>query len=114
VASVIKPAATIAAAAAAALGAALCCVGPLLYAAIGVGGAWASTFTPLRPYFLGAAALLFVLALFSAYGPPARECGEGKLCATPRVRRNLRLWLWAALLFGVATTSFPWWSRIFV
>ena len=43
----------------AAFASALCCLGPLLAVTLGVSGAgMASTFEPLRPYFLGATAVL--------------------------------------------------------
>lgn len=59
-----KPLALVASALAA-LGASLCCLGPLVLVLLGVGGAWAGHLTrlePLRPYFLTAAVLALVFA----------------------------------------------------
>ena len=50
---------------AAATASALCCAGPILAVTVGVSGAgFASTFEPLRPYFLVATAVFLVLGFW--------------------------------------------------
>ena len=49
----------------AALGASVCCVGPLLLVTLGVGGAWIGTLTrfePYRPIFVALTVLFFGVA----------------------------------------------------
>jgi mercuric ion transport protein len=95
----------------AAVGSALCCAGPLVAVTLGVSGAGlASTFEPLRPYFLGAA----VLGLGSGFHLLRREerraCEPDRVCADPRVRRRMKIMLWIATGVTVVLGSFPIWS----
>jgi len=93
---------TLAAGALAAIGASLCCVGPLVLLTLGIGGAWIGNLTalaPYRPIFIG----LSLLFLFLSYRRMARSCAMGGLCADPRGARRRRLFFWTvtALLFGL-------------
>lgn len=98
----------------AALASALCCVGPILYVSLGVGAGLASTFEPLRPWFLGGAVLFLGLGFYGAYLRPPASCAEGGACETEtearqkRTRQRVMLWFSTGLvvLFG----SFPTWS----
>lgn len=79
-----------------ALGASLCCIGPLLFVAFGVGafGA-AAVFASARPYLLAAAVLALAFGYFRIYF--RREaCVPGEACATKPVSRAARLSLWLA------------------
>lgn len=98
----------------AAVASALCCIGPILYVWLGVGAGLASTFEPLRPWFLGGAALFLGLGFYGVYMRPPRSCAEGGRCATEeearrkRKRRRALLWISAGLVLLFAT--FPSWS----
>lgn len=82
---------------AAGLASALCCAGPLVAVVLGVSGAGlASTFEPLRPYFIGAT----VLALGAGHWSLRREAaglalssslssGRRSLAMTPLVRLGI-------------------------
>lgn len=93
---------------------ALCCVGPILYVSLGVGAGLASTFEPLRPWFLGGAALFLGLGFYGAYVRPPLSCEEGGACETEaearRKRRRQRVMLWASAGLVLLFASFPAWS----
>jgi mercuric ion transport protein len=79
-----------------ALGASLCCVGPLLALAFGAGAFGTVTaFAPARPYLLAAAVLALAFGFYRIYF--RREaCGPGEACATEPASRAARLSLWLA------------------
>jgi mercuric ion transport protein len=95
-----------------AIGSALCCVGPLVAVAFGVSGAGlAATFEPLRPYFVAGTALALGLGFVTVYREDKKACEPGTLCASPAVRRRMKLWLWIATIIAVPFVTFPWWSK---
>jgi mercuric ion transport protein len=93
---------------------ALCCVGPILYVSLGVGAGLASTFEPLRPWFLAGAVLFLGLGFYGVYVRPPRSCAEGGTCETEeearrkRTRQKVMLWVSTGLVLLFAT--FPTWS----
>src|SRR5438445_2487865 len=98
-----------AASVAAAVGASLCCIGPVAAAMFGVTSlATLVKYEPLRPYlaiitlgFLGA-------AFYATYRRrPAEQCAAGSVCETRPVNRVM---LWIATLIAVAALTFPTWS----
>lgn len=92
----------------AAFAASLCCTGPLLYVALGIGGAGlASTFEPLRPWLLGLTAILLGLGFYSVYGPGPRCAPDED--ATRRLRRRKAM-LWAGAILVLVFATFPTWS----
>ena len=90
---------------------ALCCVGPLLFVAFGIGAGLAGTMEPLRPLFGGVMVAAFALGFYSVHGrkttPPA---GADGTCSVTRSRTRDRLILWAALLIAIVLWTFPTWS----
>lgn len=95
----------------AALVSALCCVGPLVAVAIGVSGAGlASTFEPLRPYFLGGTLVFLGLGHHALYREEQKACEPGRICAEPRVRRRTKRILWVATVLAVLFGTFPYWA----
>lgn len=94
-----------------ALASALCCVGPLIAATLGISGAGvATTFEPLRPYFLGATALLLGGGFALVHREEKRSCEPGKVCADPIVRQRMKIGLWVATAVAVILATFPTWS----
>lgn len=92
----------------AAIASALCCIGPLLYVSLGVGAGLASTFEPLRPWFLGGAALLLGLGFYHVYGRRRPRCApDGE--AEPREGRE-KVWLWVGTALVTLVATFPTWS----
>lgn len=96
---------TLVAGAFAAVGASLCCVGPLLLLALGIGGTWVGNLTamePYRPFFIGLTLLFLGLAFRKLY-LVAPACMPGTPCAEPRTikRQRLTFWIVAVLLLGL-------------
>jgi len=68
----------------AAVGASVCCVGPLLLISLGIGGAWMSAFTSMetvRPYFIILTLIFIGLGYRKLYLIPD-SCEEGEASAT--------------------------------
>jgi len=99
--------------------ASICCIGPLVFAALGVGvgatGFLAGTagflkaFLPYRPVFIGLTLLLLGVSFYLAYRKREPSCTPGTVCTTdakPGVRRTL---LWAIAVVAVALVLAPYW-----
>lgn len=92
---------------------ALCCAGPVVAVALGVSGAGlSSTFEPLRPYFLGSTALFLGGGFFLLHREDQQACDMDKMCASPRVRRRMRIMLWIATAVAVVFATFPSWQSL--
>ena len=93
---------------AAAIAASLCCVGPVLFALLGLGafGA-ASLFEAARPYLLAAAVLLLTFGFYWVYFRKQPACAPGESCATKPVNRVGRVGLWIALVVVIAFALAP-------
>lgn len=95
--------------------ASLCCIGPLVLAALGVGvgatGFWADTagalkgILPYRPLFIGLTVVLLGVSFYLAYWKPRPVCGPGTVCA-PSVNRTL---LWLAATLAIVLVLAPYW-----
>jgi mercuric ion transport protein len=80
----------------AAVGASLCCVGPLVLLTLGIGGAWIANLTalePMRPWFIAATLLFLGFAFRRLYLQP-QVCEPGALCADPVVLKRQRMIFW--------------------
>lgn len=89
----------------AAVGASVCCVGPLVLLALGIGGSWISHLTamePYRPFLVGLTLLFLALAFRQLYLIP-QVCEPGTPCADPEVIRRQRFifWVVSVLLLGL-------------
>ncbi len=99
----------------AAIGASVCCVGPLVLLTLGIGGAWVANLTalePIRPIFIGVTLLFLGLAFRRLYLQP-QVCEPGSLCAQPLVRRRQRFIFWGIALALLALLSVPWLAPLF-
>ncbi len=100
---------------AAALIASVCCVGPLVLLALGIGGAWIANLAalePFRPAFVGVALVFLGLAFRKLYMVPA-ACAPGEACAVPAGRKRQRLIFWLIALPVLALLAFPWYAPLF-
>lgn len=104
--------ATLSGAVAAAIATAACCLGPLIVAGLGVGGAGAMVaLAPYRPYFMVGTALMLGLGFFMVYrkrrvadGPD--ECGcDGP--APTKKRNTAKIMLWVTTVTVVLFTASP-------
>lgn len=99
----------------AALIASVCCLGPLVLLALGIGGAWVANLTALEPYrpiFVGAALVFLGLAFRKLYLVPA-ACAPGQACAVQVSRKRQRLMFWLVAIPVLALLTFPWYASIF-
>ena len=103
--------------------ASLCCIGPVLFAAVGVGvgatGILASTagflkaFVPYRPFFILASLVAIGTAFYLVYRKPVASCTTRPDCADSRSRSKSIFFLWmstALILFFVLS---PYWLEFF-
>lgn len=95
----------------AAIAASVCCVGPLVLLALGIGGAWVGNLTaiePFRPYLMGLTFIILGYAYYKIYRKPkAEECAPGSYCANPKSDRINKITLWISTVFVILLLSFP-------
>ena len=89
----------------AAVGASVCCVGPLVLLGLGISGSWIGSLSimePFRPVFMALTLLFLGLAFRKLYLTPA-SCEVGTACANPAIRKRQRVTFWvvAVLLLGL-------------
>jgi mercuric ion transport protein len=99
----------------AAIGAAVCCVGPLVLLALGVSGAWISSLTALEPYrpiFIGLT-LLFLVSAFHRLYLVRRVCTPGSACADPGTLKRQRLAFWIVTVLVLGLIALPWFAPLF-
>ena len=88
----------------AAIGASLCCLGPLLFLVLGLGVfSAAAVFDTARPYLLVAALLLLVFGFYRVYFRRQPSCRPNEVCETTPINRASRIGLWIA---SIAVLSF--------
>jgi mercuric ion transport protein len=96
----------------AALAASACCLGPVVFTAIGSGAlAVASTrLAPVRPVFLALTAFLLGAGFYRTYRAPRTNvaCADGT-CA-PGVNRKARVLLWLVAVTVVLLGAFPYYA----
>lgn len=95
----------------AAVAASVCCIGPVVAAAIGAGalGAASTRLEPYRPWFLGLTVILLGMAFATTYGRQSTGCAEGT-CA-PSSRRTAKIVLWVAVVLVGLLATFPYYSK---
>jgi len=87
---------------------AACCLGPLILALLGLGGAGlALALEPYRPLFLAGTAVLLGTGFYYAYRRPQAACGEGEACRLPRSSQAGRILLWIATIVVILVATFP-------
>ena len=99
----------------AAIGASVCCVGPLVLLALGVGGAWIgnlTAFEPYRPVFIGLTLLFLGLAFRKLYLVP-QVCTPGTRCVGPQTTKRQRLIFWSVGVLLLGLLAVPWLAPLF-
>ena len=100
----------------AAIGASVCCVGPLLLLSLGIGGAWMSTLTSMatvRPFFFIITLIFIGLGYRKLYLIP-ENCEEGQACAVPEVKQRQRMLFWLGSVLILLLLTFPWYAPYFM
>jgi len=94
---------------AAAIGASICCIGPLVGVTLGTGSlVAASGLQRCRPLFLGVTFVLLGVAWYLTYRKPKAEgCGEGTACATKPGGKGGKLVLWIATVLAIGLAALP-------
>lgn len=103
--------------------ASLCCIGPLVLAALGVGvgatGFWVDTagalkgILPYRPVFIGLAVLLLGVSFYLAYRKPKSvACAPGEVCAPGTMSEANRIVLWVLAVLALVLVLAPYWLEI--
>lgn len=94
--------------------ASVCCVGPLVFALLGLGGAGLLVkFEPYRPYFMAVTFALLGAGFYFTYRRPrlapttANTDGAACDCPAPRTNRAGRIMLWVATASVVGFLGFP-------
>lgn len=92
--------------------ASLCCIGPVALGGLGMGAALASTFAPLRPYFLTATGIFLAWGFYSIYRKPKSEVAcEGEVCEPAgRPKRAAKTMLWLATVVVLILALFPYYG----
>ena len=99
----------------AAIGASVCCVGPLVLLALGIGGAWIgnlTAFEPYRPLFIGLTLIFLGLAFRKLYLVP-EACAPGTPCADPQIPKRQRMVFWSVAVLLLGLLAVPWFAPLF-
>ena len=102
--------------------ASLCCIGPLVFAALGVGagvtGLLADTagflkaLLPYRPLFIGLAMVLLGVSFYTAYRQPAVGDASCRACTSASGVRPNRWLLWILAGLAMALVLAPYWLEV--
>ncbi len=103
--------------------ASLCCIGPVVFAALGVGvgatGVLASTagflkaFVPYRPFFIVVAVAAFGTGFYLVYRKPKIACNSESHCTVSQTRSKPVVILWIATVLTLFFVLSPYWLGIF-
>ncbi|MBB3167445.1 mercuric transporter MerT family protein [Simiduia aestuariiviva] len=95
----------------AAVGASLCCAGPLVLLSLGISGAWISHLTALEPY-----RPIFIIAVCALFGwsgwqlfKPQSECAAETVCAQETTRGRRQKIFLILLIVAAALVASPYW-----
>lgn len=89
--------------------ASVCCLGPIVFAVLGISGAgFILKFEQYRPLFIGVAAALLGTGFYLTYKKkPAEQCEPGSHCANPNSGRLNKIILWVATVLVALFVFFP-------
>ena len=95
----------------AAIGAGLCCAGPLVLLLLGISGSWISNLTLLEPY-----RPIFIVLVIAAFGlagwkvhRPIEKCEQGTACAIPKTRKRRQVTFWVSALVALVLVTSNYW-----
>lgn len=93
--------------------ASICCVGPLIFALLGIGGAGLLVkFEPYRPYFMVVTFALLGTSFYFTYRKPKLAAASGPACdcPAPRTNRAGKIMLWVATMLVGGFLAFPYFA----
>lgn len=92
----------------AAVAASLCCIGPVLFAVLGLGAFGAAAiFNSARPYLLAVAVLILAFGFYRTYFCRQQACAPGEACAANPNGKANRIMLWLASIAVLAFALAP-------
>jgi mercuric ion transport protein len=98
-----------------AIGASICCVGPIVLLALGVGGVWIGSLTALEPYrpvFIGLTLLCLGFGFYRLYwAKPNFSSASG--CANCHGLRRQRLGFWIVTALALGLIGISWLTPLF-
>lgn len=99
--------------------ASICCIGPVVFAALGVGvgatgflagaAGFLKALLPYRPAFISLTGLLVGISFYLAYRKPKTACAPGGLCRSEEAPGSKRAWLWMMAAIALALVLAPYW-----
>jgi len=95
----------------AAIGASVCCAGPLILLVLGISGSWISNLTlfePYRPIFIMAVLALFGFAGWKVYRP-VEDCEPSAACAVSQIRKRRQMVFWLTALTALVLVTSNYW-----
>lgn len=100
----------------ASIAAASCCIGPVLFAVLGVSSAgFLSKMEPYRPYLTVITIILLGSAFYFTYRKKnTEECNSDSYCANPKADKWNRIILWSATVLILGFLTFPYWSTYLI
>lgn len=111
-------AASVGGAVAAAFASSICCLGPLVFAALGLGGAGLlASFERYRPYFAALTIALIGAGFYLTYRRPSvahatpAAATPGCVCERPAANRRGRVALWVATVVVAVLLGFPYFAE---
>lgn len=89
--------------------ASICCIGPVVFAILGLSGVtFIQKIEQYRTIFIGVSALLLGIAFYFTYRKkPAEECDPESFCANPKSDRINKIVLWVATVLIAFFIFFP-------
>lgn len=93
-----------------ALAASSCCVLPLVFFSLGIGGAWISNLTALAPYqpiFIALTLGFLGFGFYRVYWRPQAACAAGEVCARPLPNQIVKTTLWLTTAIIAVALAFP-------
>lgn len=100
----------------ASLFASACCIGPILFAVLGISSAGLlSKFEPYRGILTAIALLMLILGFIFTFRKKAlSECKEKSICANPKSDTWNKTVMVLAAILVILLLTFPQWSLIFI
>jgi len=95
----------------AAIGAGICCAGPLVLLLLGIGGSWIGTLTlfePYRPLFIFSVVILFGIAGWKLYRPQ-QACEPGTSCVVSKIQNSRKIIFWIASCIALILVTSNYW-----
>ena len=87
--------------------ASICCLGPIILAILGLGGAGLfSQFAEFRPYLIGITVIFLGLAFYLTYRKRKVKCEDGT-CRIQKAPKWNKIVLWLATVFIILFLAFP-------